>query len=66
MWHLIVCVCVCVCINGLFVFLGPNSQHMEARGLTGTVADGLHHSHSNTRSEPHLCSIPQLMATVDP
>ena len=27
---------------------------------------GLHHSHSSARSEPHLRSTPQLMATPDP
>ena len=26
----------------------------QARGRIGTVADGLHHSRSNTKSEPHL------------
>ena len=26
----------------------------QARGLIGAVAAGLHHSHSNTGSEPHL------------
>ena len=37
----------------------------QARGRTGAVATGLHHSHSNSRSEPHLWSWPQLMATPD-
>ena len=39
---------------------------MEAPRLgveSGAVATGLHHSHSNTRSEPHLQPTPQLMAT---
>ena len=35
-------------------------------GLIGAVAAGLHHSHSNTRSEPRLQSTPQLMAMPDP
>ena len=26
----------------------------QARGLIGATAAGLHHSHSNARSEPHL------------
>ena len=26
----------------------------QAMGQTGAVATGLHHSHSNTGSEPHL------------
>ena len=35
----------------------------QARGLIGATATGLRHSHSNTRSEPRLQPIPQLMAT---
>ena len=38
----------------------------QARGQIRVVAVGLHHSHSNARSEPHLCPIPKLMATLDP
>ena len=41
----------------------------QARGLIGTVAAGLHHSHpshSNSRSEPHLWPTPELTATLDP
>ena len=38
----------------------------QARGLTGAVATGLHQSHSNAGSEPHLRSTPQLVATLDP
>ena len=38
----------------------------HARGLIEATAAGLHHSHSNTRSEPHLPPTPQLMATLDP
>ena len=37
----------------------------QARGLIGAVAAGLHHSHSNARSKPHLWSKPQLTATPD-
>ena len=32
----------------------------QARGPIGTAAAGLHHSHSNTRSEPHLQPTSQL------
>ena len=52
-----------------FWFWGPHKRHNEgfqARGLMGAVATGLHHSHSNTRSKPHLQPTPQLMATLDP
>ena len=38
----------------------------QARGRIGTVATGLHHSHSNMGSEPRLRPTPQLMATLDP
>ena len=38
----------------------------QARGLTGTVAAGSHHSHSNAGSEPSLQPAPQLMARLDP
>ena len=38
----------------------------QARSQIRAVAAGLHHSHSNTGSEPHLKPIPQLMASLDP
>ena len=38
----------------------------QARGLIGAIAAGLHQSHSNVRSEPHLQPPPQLTATLDP
>ena len=38
----------------------------QARGQIGAVAAGLHHRHSNTRSEPCLRPTPQLTATPDP
>ena len=38
----------------------------QARGLIGATATGLHYSHSNARSEPHLQTIPQLTVTPDP
>ena len=47
----------------MFVFLGPHftaQGNSQARGRIGAAAAGLHHSHSNTRSEPHLQSTPQL------
>ena len=37
----------------------------QARGPIGAVATGLHQSHSNTGSEPHLQPTPQLTATPD-
>ena len=38
----------------------------QAKGLIGAVATGLHQSHSNARSKPHLRPTPQLTATPDP
>ena len=38
----------------------------QARGLIGSTAAGLHHSHSNIRSKPHMQPTPQLRATPDP
>ena len=38
----------------------------QARGLIGAPASGLHHSHSNARSQPCLRPTPQLTATPDP
>ena len=38
----------------------------QARGPIRAVAAGLHHSHSNARSELHLRPTPQFMATPDP
>ena len=38
----------------------------QARGLIGTAAAGLHHSHSNTGSKLRLRPTPQLRATLDP
>ena len=38
----------------------------QARGLIRAVVTGLHQSHSNSGSEPHLQPKPQLTATPDP
>ena len=38
----------------------------QARGRIGAVASGLHLSHSNVGSEPHLGPTPQLTAMPDP
>ena len=37
-----------------------------ARGRIGAIATGLQHSHSNTRSKPHLRPTPQLTAMPNP
>ena len=38
----------------------------QAMGRIGTIATGLHHSHSNAGSELHLGPTPQLTETPDP
>ena len=38
----------------------------QARGQIGTIATGLHQSHSNAGSEPCLQPTPQFTATLDP
>ena len=58
-----------VCLFLLFVFSKAVPEAYggsQARGLTGATAAGLHHSHSNARSEPRLQPTPQLMAMPDP
>ena len=37
----------------------------QARALIGTTAAGVHHSHSDARSEPYLQPTPQLRAMPD-
>ena len=55
------CVCVCVC---LFRAAPEAYGGSQAKGPIGAEADDLRHSHGNVRSEPHLQTTPQLMATV--
>ena len=38
----------------------------QVRGPMGAIAAGLHQSHSNARSQPHLRPTPQLTAMPDP
>ena len=38
----------------------------QAGGQIGATAAGVHHSHGNAGSEPHLRLTPQLEATLDP
>ena len=51
---------------GLFRTAPATYGSSQARGRIGATAAGLHHSHSNTGSEPCLQPIPQLMATPAP
>ena len=49
--------CLFVFVFCLFAFSRAASMACggsQARGIIGAVAAGLHHSHSNSGSEPHL------------
>ena len=52
----------------LFLFMAAPVPYRssQARGQIRAVAAGLHHSHSNASSEPHLQPRLQLVATPDP
>ena len=54
-----------VCFVCLFVFRAALAAYRgsQTRGQIGAVIAGLHHSHSNVRSELHLWPTPQLRAT---
>ena len=62
----------CFCFSGFcfcFCFLRAAPAvygSSQARDQIGATAAGLHHSHSNARSELHLQPTPQLMAMPDP
>ena len=58
---------VLFCFVALFFRAAPVAYgDSQARGLIRAIAAGLHHSHSNTRSELCLRPTPELMATPDP
>ena len=57
----------CLFFLSVFFRAAPTAYgSSQARGEIEAVAAGLHHSHSNARSEPHLQPIPQLRAMPDP
>ena len=49
------------------LFMGTPTAYgsSQARGPIGATAVGLHHSHSNVGSEPHLRPTPQRTAMPD-
>ena len=47
------------------VFRAALEAHSQATGRIGAIATSLHHSQSNTLSEPHLQPTPQLTAMLD-
>ena len=56
------------CIILFFFFFRATSAAYggsQASSWIGAVAAGIHHSHSNSRSEPSLWPTPQLMAMLD-
>ena len=55
------CFCFCLFMATLAAYGGS-----QARGQIGAVAAGLHHSHTNVRSELHLQPTSQLTAMLDP
>ena len=55
-------VCFCFCFVGSHLLAHGSSW---ASSGIGAVAAGLCHSHGNTRSEPHLQPMPQLVAMPD-
>ena len=48
------------------LFRAAGAVYGGSRGRIRAAAAGLHHNHSNARSEPHLQSTPQLTAMPDP
>ena len=51
---------LCACVFLLFRATPAAHGDSQARGRTGAAAAGLHHSHSNTGSGPHLRPMPQV------
>ena len=50
-----------------FLCVAPMAYGLsKARGQIGTTVAGLHHSHNNAGSKPHLQPTPQLTAMPDP
>ena len=45
--------------------VGGTDVEIQARSRIRTVATGLHHSHSNSGSEPGLQATPELIATLE-
>ena len=57
---------VCFCLYAFSRAASTAYGGSQARGLVRAVATGLHHSHSNVRSETRLRPTPPLTATPDP
>ena len=57
---------VCLFVFCLFSATPSAYGGSQTGGWIGAVAAGLHHSHSNAISKPHMQTTPQLTATSDP
>jgi len=72
MTHLFITRCfyllTCLLMMSFFFFMAAPTAYGNslARGQIKATAAGLHHSHSNVGSEPHLWPTPQLMVLPDP
>ena len=71
-WHAVTLICLYIYLLYLFfylffLFMATSVAYGSSwvRGRIRTAAAGLHHSHSNARSEPQLWPMPQLVATLD-
>ena len=53
-------------VFGFFIAVPVAHGGSQARGPIGAVAASLHHSHSDSGSEPRLRPTPQLVATPNP
>ena len=60
------CIIIIIINYHYFRATGATYGNSQSRGLIGTTAAGLHHSHSNARSEQGLQNTLQLVATSDP
>ena len=60
--------CIFFFLTFAFLFSATPAAHgsFQVRASTEAAADGLHHSHSNTRSKPHLQAMLQAAAMPDP
>ena len=67
-WEILEDTCMSTPFFCCFVFRAAPGAYggSQARGPIGATAAGLHRSHSNPGSEPHLQPTPQLKATLDP
>ena len=67
LFYVYICVfCFCFIFIYFFRTVPVAYASFQARGLIGAAAAGLHHSHSNTGSKPHLQLTLQLSEMLGP